>query len=182
MRGRGRGRHSWGWGPPFTGRGGSSRFFGRGELRLALLDLIAARPRHGYELIKELEERSGGGYRPSAGSIYPTLQMLEDEGLATSEKENGKNVYSVTDEGRAEVERESETIESIRQRAEEWSSWGPAWEPRAMEIARQMEALVKSAFSAVARRGADPDEVRTILERARSEVEALESNEGTSTV
>ena len=178
MRRGGRGRH--GYGPPFTGRGGPGRFFRRGELRLGLLDLIAEKPRHGYELIKELEERSGGGYRPSAGAIYPTLQLLEDEGLATSTKENGKTVYSATDNGRAEVERESETIERIQARAEDWKSWGPAREPGAMEIARQMEATVKAAFSAVARNGADPDAVRSILEQARSEIEALEATGGAS--
>lgn len=172
-RGR-RSRHGWGYGPPFVGRGGSGRFFGRGELRLALLDLIAERPRHGYELIKELEERSGGGYRPSAGAIYPTLQLLEDEGLATAAKENGKTVYTATDEGRKEIERESETLERLRQRADEWKSWGPAREPGAMEIARHMEGLVKAAYSAVVRTGADPDAVRAILEQARKEIDALD--------
>jgi DNA-binding PadR family transcriptional regulator len=59
---------------------------------------------HGYDLIRELEERSGGAWRPSPGSIYPTLQLLEDEGLVTSEEQDGKRVYTITDAGRAELE------------------------------------------------------------------------------
>jgi DNA-binding PadR family transcriptional regulator len=59
---------------------------------------------HGYDLIRELEERSGGAWRPSPGSIYPTLQLLEDEGLVTGEERDGKRVYTITESGRAELE------------------------------------------------------------------------------
>ena len=76
------------------------RFCGPGEVRLALLGLLAEGPRHGYELMGQLEERSGGVYRASAGTVYPTLQQLEDEGLATSETVEGRRVYR-----RAELER-----------------------------------------------------------------------------
>ncbi len=72
----------------------------RGDIRVALLELLAAQPRHGYELITALEERSGGFYRPSPGSVYPTLQLLEDAGHATSTSESGRRVYTITDDGR----------------------------------------------------------------------------------
>jgi DNA-binding PadR family transcriptional regulator len=69
-----------------------------------VLALLAERPMHGYEMIKEIEERSGGAWTPSAGSIYPTLQMLEDEGLIRGEESEGKRRFTLTDEGRAAQE------------------------------------------------------------------------------
>ena len=76
---------------------------GRGELRSAVLALLAERPMHGYQIIHEIEERSGGSWKPSAGSVYPTLQLLADEGLVSAEESNGRKVYSLTEEGRQEV-------------------------------------------------------------------------------
>jgi DNA-binding PadR family transcriptional regulator len=72
----------------------------RGDVRSAILALLDDRPMHGYEMIQELEERTGGRWRPSAGSIYPTLQLLEDEGLVTAEEVEGRKVYSLTDSGK----------------------------------------------------------------------------------
>lgn len=95
----------------FGGRGGPwGRFPGgprarRGDVRAAILTLLLEKPMHGYEMIRELESRSGGFWRPSAGSIYPTLQLLEDEGLLRSEETEGKRLYSLTDAGKAEAER-----------------------------------------------------------------------------
>ncbi len=73
--------------------------FERGYLKYALLELLKERPKHGYEMMKELEERMGGFYAPSAGAIYPTLQLLEDRGWVTSEALEGKKVYRITAEG-----------------------------------------------------------------------------------
>src|ERR1700745_2211693 len=78
-------------------RGG--RFFESGEVRLAILSLLSSGPKHGYQLMNELEERSGGAYKASAGSIYPTLQQLEDEELIRSDQQSGKRVYSLTEAG-----------------------------------------------------------------------------------
>lgn len=83
---------------PFGG-GPGPRMFERGDLKYALLDLLKERPKHGYEMMKELEERMGGFYAPSAGAIYPTLQLLEDRGWVTSEPVEGKKVYKITPEG-----------------------------------------------------------------------------------
>jgi DNA-binding PadR family transcriptional regulator len=73
----------------------------RGEIKPLILRVLTLRPMHGYEVIQELEEQSGGRWRPSAGSVYPTLQQLADEGLVTSEEIDGRRTYTLTDEGRA---------------------------------------------------------------------------------
>jgi len=83
-------------------RGGGPRAR-RGDIRACILALLAEQPMHGYQIIQELESRSGGLWRPSPGSVYPTLQLLEDEGLVVREEGEGKRVYSLTDEGRAKA-------------------------------------------------------------------------------
>src|SRR3989475_8067816 len=89
-------------------RGEGQRFFGRGDIKFVLLELLQERPMHGYEMMKALEEKTGGFYKPSPGSVYPTLQMLEDGGMVTSAEVEGKRVYSITDAGRASLaERQS---------------------------------------------------------------------------
>jgi DNA-binding PadR family transcriptional regulator len=75
----------------------------RGDIRVVLLSALVDGPAHGYEIIRRLEERSGGVWRPSAGSVYPTLQLLEEEGLLTSEEQGGKRVYTLTESGREEA-------------------------------------------------------------------------------
>src|SRR6202048_844306 len=104
----GRGRGAFGFGGRFGPGGGpfkpgreGGRFFGRGDMKYALLWLLQERPMHGYEMIKALEQRSGGFYTPSPGSIYPTLQMLEEGGYITGSEVEGKKVYTVTEAGRA---------------------------------------------------------------------------------
>jgi DNA-binding PadR family transcriptional regulator len=76
---------------------------GKGEVRAAVLALLAERPMHGYQIIREIEERSGGSWKPSAGSVYPTLQLLADEGSISVEESNGRKIYSLTEAGREEV-------------------------------------------------------------------------------
>ena len=156
--------------------GARSRFFGPGEVRLALLSLLQERPQHGYDLMKGLEERSNGTYRASAGTVYPTLQQLEDEGLVTSEPSDGKRVYRITEAGGAEVEREAETIEHIWRRADDWGSWGGMWEADASELMRPAMRLMKSAVRSLAR-SRDPgrvDEIREILDDARRRIRDLD--------
>jgi DNA-binding PadR family transcriptional regulator len=76
----------------------------RGDVRLGVLRLLSEQPMHGYQIIGELSARSGGAWKPSAGSVYPTLQMLADEGLVLAEEDSGKRVFQLTDAGRAAVE------------------------------------------------------------------------------
>jgi DNA-binding PadR family transcriptional regulator len=72
---------------------------GKGDVRAAVLALLAEQPMHGYQIIHEIEERSGGSWKPSAGSVYPTLQLLADEGLVSSEESNGRKTYALTEAG-----------------------------------------------------------------------------------
>jgi DNA-binding PadR family transcriptional regulator len=91
-----------GWGPPRHGYGG--RRVRRGDIRGAILALLKERPMHGYEMIQELERRTDGAWRPSAGSIYPTLQLLEDEGLVVGQESEGRRRFALTDAGRTEAD------------------------------------------------------------------------------
>jgi DNA-binding PadR family transcriptional regulator len=99
-RGRRGHRHDFAPGSPgsFFGHGPRAN---RGDVRAAILGLLAEAPMHGYQIIKEIEQRSGGVWTPSPGSVYPTLQHLEDEGLVTSDVSDAKNVFSITESGRA---------------------------------------------------------------------------------
>ena len=97
------------WGPQVGGgrrhrMGGRAR---RGDVRAAILALLSERPMHGYEIIQEVGERTGGVWEPSPGSVYPTLQMLEDEGLVTAQESEGRKRYALTEQGTAEAERRS---------------------------------------------------------------------------
>jgi DNA-binding PadR family transcriptional regulator len=82
---------------------------GRGDVRIAILALLAERPMHGYEMIQELDSRTGGIGHPSPGSVYPTLQLLEEQGLIEGEQAEGKRLFSLTDAGRAEVAQQTST-------------------------------------------------------------------------
>ncbi|MGF7087364.1 DNA-binding PadR family transcriptional regulator [Kroppenstedtia sanguinis] len=92
-------------GKGFGGDPSGERFFRRGDIKIVLLKLLQEQPRHGYELIKVLEEKFKGFYSPSPGSVYPTLQMLEDQDLVHVTKEGRKKVYHLTDEGRSYLEK-----------------------------------------------------------------------------
>ena len=162
---RRRGRHR---------RGPGRRFFRQGEVRLALLSLLKDEPAHGYELMKRLEDRSGGMYRASAGTVYPVLQQLEDEGLVRILEEEGKRVYHLTDAGRRELELHEEDTERIWRRATGWKDWGVNMGPETAEIWGSWGRLSKAAFRAAARTHEDDlEQIRQILDRARKELDAL---------
>ncbi|WP_220482021.1 PadR family transcriptional regulator [Paenibacillus sp. 1011MAR3C5] len=84
------------------------RFFSRGGVKYALLELLMIEPMHGYQMIKHLEEQSAGTYKPSAGSIYPTLQLLSDQGFVSAKKESGKKIFEITEDGRVFLLQERE--------------------------------------------------------------------------
>ena len=96
--------------------GGRRRVFDHGDLRFILLSMIAARPAHGYDLMKALEDRIGGGYSPSPGVIYPTLTMLEEQGFARITAEDGKKLYQATAEGEAFLAANQDAVASIQAR------------------------------------------------------------------
>ncbi len=133
--------HADGHGHDGRGRGGrrSTRLFDHGELRLVVLDLIAERPRQGYEIIKEIEDRVATTYSPSAGVIYPTLIMLEQIGHATVAERDGKKLYAITPDGAAYVAAHRVALDGVLERmrsVNDPNSGGPA-----PEIVRATEKL-----------------------------------------
>jgi DNA-binding PadR family transcriptional regulator len=158
-RGRGRGRPDFfgfgrhgGFGPGFGGRGPR---VGRGDVRAAILALLAEEPMHGYQIITELTERSGGVWRPSPGSVYPTLQAMEDQGLVTADTSEGRRVFSLTPQG---------------QEAAAVVTEGPApWEDAARGADRSLIDLkglaieVGAAIMQVGRAGSD-DQVKAVAD------------------
>ncbi|WP_345595215.1 PadR family transcriptional regulator [Streptomyces marokkonensis] len=112
--------HGGPWGG--RGRGGPRGRARRGDVRASILALLKDRPMHGYEMIQEIAERSGGAWKPSPGSVYPTLQLLEDEGLIASESEGGKKLFALTEAGRAAAEEGPEAPWEEASRGVDWEA------------------------------------------------------------
>jgi len=159
---RGRGRHrdrEGGWGGPRMRRG---------QIRTALLAVLAEGPGHGYDVMQNLEDKTGGAWRPSPGSVYPTLQLLEDEGLVRSTERDGKRVYEITEAGRAEAASRVEL------------DGGPPWEiagrgSRPGREVRSEFAQLFHAFKQIAAVGS-PDQIDralTVVRDARRELYQL---------
>jgi DNA-binding PadR family transcriptional regulator len=147
------------WGGPRGRRGGGpdwSDFFGpppradRGGVRYLVLDAIAAQPRHGYEIIQAIEERSHGSYRPSPGVVYPTLQMLEELRHVTLSEQEGRKVYAITDEGKTDLQAHRDEVDDFYERSDEG-----AWERHAEEIGERMRQVAQlfKTFRRATRRG-----------------------------
>jgi DNA-binding PadR family transcriptional regulator len=177
------GKNTWGFGqfPGFAAFafGGRSRLFESGEIRLAILSLLSEGPKHGYQLMKEMRERSNGAYRASAGSVYPTLQQLEDEELIESDQQSGRRIYHLTRAGKKELEKEAPAVRDIWERAEECENWGLFTSPDTMGLWGPMTALFKASVQACKRAAgsgggyAQAERVREVLDRARHELESL---------
>lgn len=175
-------RHWWGssrqWGPwaAAFAAGRRGRFFESGEVRLALLSLLSEGPKHGYQLMKEIEERSGGLYRASAGSVYPTLQQLEDEELIASDQSGGKRVYRITAAGKKELARDPDAVRRIWRRAEDWEDWGQCMGPQVIALAGPVAVLMKSTFRALNRGSGKPEreeQIRKVLDWAVRKMDNL---------
>ncbi|HUA86417.1 MAG TPA: helix-turn-helix transcriptional regulator [Bryobacteraceae bacterium] len=153
------------------------RFFDNGEVRLVILSLLEDGPKHGYQLMKEMQERSGGIYRASAGTVYPTLQQLEDEGLIDSEKKDGRRVYSLTEAGRTELARDPEAVKRIWERAESWGDWAEHLSGKTLLImAGSIKKLTKSALRAAHWAEGNErrqEQVKKILRRAAEDLDDL---------
>jgi DNA-binding PadR family transcriptional regulator len=139
-----RGRGEFGFHGRMHGMGGrhgrrAERVFDQGDLRYVILKLISEAPRHGYEIIKAIEDKVGGAYSPSPGVIYPTLTLLEELGYVTVENaEGGKKLYRITDAGQAELEDKKNVIEGIFRRMSDIHDRFEGPSPR---IARAMQNL-----------------------------------------
>jgi DNA-binding PadR family transcriptional regulator len=146
-------------------------------VRAAVLALLVEEPRHGYAIMTELAERSGGLWRPSPGSVYPVLQQLQDEGLVTAEESEGRKVFSITAAGRTLIE------DNPAEFAEPWSVAGPGPRQRVQTLFEGMTAL-GSATQQVARLGTaeQADRARAVLDEARRALyRILAEDEGTAT-
>jgi DNA-binding PadR family transcriptional regulator len=163
-----------GWGPGKGWGPRRGRVFDRGDLKYVILDLIEDEPSHGYEIMRSLERRMRGMYSPSAGSVYPTLQMLEDMGYVTSVQREGKKVYEITAEGKAFLQENRGSVESI------WGRVGGGWNP---EVAGEMHEIkhemrdVGRLFGRRMREGTLDAEtmrrVREVISRAAAEIEEI---------
>jgi len=140
---------------------------GRGDVRAAVLALLAEKPMHGYQIIHEIEERSGGAWKPSPGSVYPTLQLLADEGIISAEESNGRKTYSLTDEGRAMADAAPDT--------------SAPWESQGARDNGRHGALPKAGFdlaqaAAQVGRSGNPEQVKqavTVLDEARRKLYSI---------
>src|SRR5882672_10791062 len=169
------------WGGRGKSRGGpfgGGRMFDQGHLKFVILRLLDEKPRHGYEIIKEIEDRFGGAYSPSPGTVYPTLTMLEDMGYAkASTDEGGRKVYSFTPDGAAYLKEHSTTVDSIFERIAQFME-GFLDTPM-MEVNSAFRRVAKSAYSTASRHVNDKaklEKIRDALAKAAAELEALEKN------
>lgn len=156
-------------------RGGLGRFFAHGDLRLVILQLIAEKPSHGYEIIKAIEDRVGGAYSPSPGVIYPTLTMLEETGMVSVSAEGGKKLHTVTEQGLAFLQANRSVLDALLARMDEAARThgdGPA-----PQIVRAMENL-KLALRLRMARGPltteQADAVAAALDTAATSVEKVQ--------
>jgi DNA-binding PadR family transcriptional regulator len=185
--GAGRGSRGWGfepgagawfWGGQGRGRGGPfrrGRVFEQGDLKYVILRLLSEKPRHGYEIIKELEERFGGAYAPSAGTVYPTLSLLEDLGYASvTPEEGGKKVYSITPEGEKYLEENKSAVEDIFERIQDFGS--SFLSDSMMDVNRAFGRVARATYTTLPWHSGDKaiaSELKVILENAAIQIEEL---------
>jgi len=172
------GRGWGGWGP---GRGrGRRTMFEAGEIKFVILRLLKEKPRHGYEVIKALEERMAGCYTPSPGTVYPTLQMLEDQGYVRAVETGGKKIYEITPEGVKYLDEHRDLLDEIVDRVRETvrDFTGGAVGELQSEFAR----LARGTFRHAWRRGPDDPAVKRVAEILRQAADDVERAWQTSTL
>lgn len=172
-------RHGWGGRmghhgegrEPGERRGRFGRFFEHGDLRMVVLAMLEEQPRHGYELIKELEERTGGAYRPSPGVVYPTLAMLEDEGLIRqTEAEGGRKRFQITEDGKAELDRSRPAVAQVFGRMEDASRHASPGRPRIGRAMLNLGMALKNRMS----RPVSPEDLDRIVNMIDDTAAAIE--------
>src|ERR1700726_2049087 len=153
------------------GGGGAGRFFGPGDLRLVLLALIEEKPRHGYELIKDLEAKFGGAYAPSPGSVYPTLTLLEELGHVRSTASEGtKRLVEITDEGRRYVVDNQAALDSAMSRMA-MAARAASGEMPPEDVHHAMHTLKAAlSFHRVGWDAGETERVRRIIEEAAAAI------------
>jgi DNA-binding PadR family transcriptional regulator len=146
--------------------------FGKGDLKYVILDLLKEKPRYGYDIIRAFEDRSGGFYKPSPGVIYPTLQMLEEMGYASSEDRDGKKVYTITDEGINFLKDKECHAEEVRKHMRHH------WNPENFDAIRDLMGEVRKLGRYVGPRirKSSPEKIKQVKEvviHAREDIENL---------
>jgi DNA-binding PadR family transcriptional regulator len=154
---------------------GQERMFQKGDFKYFILDLLKDKPRYGYEVIRELEERSFGLYSPSPGVVYPTLQYLEDMGYVTSREQDGKKVYTITKEGLKFLEDQSQTVNNIRSHMRR--GWGP-WSSELRDQFRDVMNEIRDLGRLIGRRSCKMNSekmrrIGNILKKAYEEIENI---------
>jgi DNA-binding PadR family transcriptional regulator len=150
------------------------RIFERGDLKFVILRLVSEKPMHGYEVMQALEEESCGCYKASAGSVYPTLQMLEDEGYVRGKDEGGKKIYEITDEGREYLEEHGDVVDEIFERISSFAD--RFWGKDTRDLSAAFSKLAQSTFEGAFTWETGPEVLRKMadaLDRAREELEDL---------
>lgn len=146
--------------------------FQKGDMKYVILDLIKDKPRYGYEIIRAMEERSHGFYTPSPGTVYPTLQMLEEMGYVRSDQQDGKKVYTITDEGRRFLDERQDFAEEIRSHMRDW--WNPEDMMEIGEAMREFRRLGRLLARQARRIGTEKvHRIQEIVSRACKEIEAV---------
>ncbi len=149
------------------------RRFEKGDIKYVILDLLRDRPSYGYEIIRALEERFGGLYTPSAGTVYPTLQMLEEMGYVTAEQRDGRKVYTITEAGQKFLAEHSEQVDEVKGRMRGWWDRSTA-RHEVREVIDELDDLKKLLRSQ--RRRVDPaklQRIRDAIAAAYREIEAV---------
>lgn len=173
-RGTGRGRHGHGHGE----HGGGHRVFGRGGLRLVLLQLVADAPRHGYELIKAIEERLGGRYSPSPGVVYPTLTLLEEMGLVQVDAPDagGRKRYTVTSAGLAHLQANRSMTDELMARMQAGVDGAGLRAGRPPQVMRAIENLKLAMRMRLARQPLSDEQAHAfaaVLDHAAQQIERI---------
>jgi DNA-binding PadR family transcriptional regulator len=153
------------------GRHALGRFFAHGDLRLVILHLIAEKPRHGYDIIKAIEDSVAGAYSPSPGVIYPTLTLLEELGYVTATADGAKKLHAVTEEGRAFLAANRQALDMLLARISEAGGQGAG---RSMAIRRAMENLKMALRLRMAQGGLSDEQVDAIAEAIDAAARRLE--------
>lgn len=165
--------------PRGRGRSGRAQMFESGEMKYVILALLREKPRHGYDVIKALEERMGGCYTPSAGTVYPTLQLLEDQGLVRSVETDGRKVYHLTPEGEAFLDEHRSVVDDILNRVRETLRHVAGGTMG--ELNEAFARLAAAAYRGAWRRGPDDpltSRIVTILRHAADEIRGLDREAG----
>ncbi|WP_149109918.1 PadR family transcriptional regulator [Limnoglobus roseus] len=165
------GHEGWGF-VGHRGRGPTGRPLEQGDLRWLTLDLIAAQPRHGYEIIKAIADALSGHYTPSPGVIYPTLTLLEETGLIASEAQGPKKLYRLTDEGKAEVDAHAADIRAAKARLTEANArFGGAPAPELMRAMGNLRAALQVRLGKGPLTREALNAITAALDRAAGEIE-----------